>query len=326
MWFSICQESNPYPFYGEKMVTKATCNFFFINCFVLLILIDPIAGEETKPILTKTEIPIAKVSASTFIKGKKPFPPDNLIDGVIKNTWQAKGGAAWIELHFNEVKCIDLLAIANGFQHTTEKYGDLLLKNNRIATLRVGSDKRLVSLPSEPKGYDIIMLDSPHCADKLRIDIVSIHRGSKWDDLVVGEIRVFGPVQLDAPPKDSCIENFMLDACLKDEVCEEVSQEVRNKPNMEDIDGDGKGDYAVSFMESCGQGGNHCQMFFYYSNKGCTQYAGSTWGSTTKVLDKKHNGLKDIEVEVWVGYEEDEDDESSPYESEVLTFGGQEYH
>ncbi len=126
------------------------------------------------------------------------FIPDNLDDGDLTTSWQpAKGdGGAKVQLDFAVEVTISRVGIANGFQ-AIDKVGDQFVLNSRIARARLRfDDGSEVLLEYAPDARGITFADVP--ASKTRSVVLLVddtHRGTRWNDLAISEIELFGKVE-----------------------------------------------------------------------------------------------------------------------------------
>lgn len=169
-------------------------------CYPLVAVAQP---SQTEPVQTPDERPfelirVSAVSASDFLTGEYAgydFGPDNLIDGRLNTTWQVSGGEGeWIQLDFGYSVTLAGLEIANGFQHVDPELGALFSLNNRIATAQLSfSDGTQFEVAFQADNDDTTsVVFGPRPTEWVRLDITSVHLGTRWNDLAVSEIRARG--------------------------------------------------------------------------------------------------------------------------------------
>lgn len=126
------------------------------------------------------------------------FDADQLKDGSLNTSWQPldkrRGGVGQkLTLGFNTPSRVGAIAIANGFQRQ-DKLGDLFLLNNRARDIRLlfsdGSQLRF-ELASDSRGTTRFEF-KPRLITQVEIEVLSIWRGEKWNDLAISEIEIFG--------------------------------------------------------------------------------------------------------------------------------------
>lgn len=126
------------------------------------------------------------------------FDADQLKDGSLNTSWQPldkrRGGVGQkLVLGFHTPSRVSAIAIANGFQRQ-DKLGDLFLLNNRARDIRLtfsdGSQLRF-ELASDSRGTTRFEF-KPRLITQVELEVLSIWRGEKWNDLAISEIEIFG--------------------------------------------------------------------------------------------------------------------------------------
>lgn len=126
------------------------------------------------------------------------FDADQLKDGSLNTSWQPldkrRGGVGQkLVLGFHTPSRVSAIAIANGFQRQ-DKLGDLFLLNNRAREIRLtfsdGSQLRF-ELASDSRGTTRFEF-KPRLITQVELEVLSIWRGEKWNDLAISEIEIFG--------------------------------------------------------------------------------------------------------------------------------------
>jgi len=156
--------------------------------------------EEPPPSTEVQRLPLAWADATSTLppwKGYR-FDADQLRDGSLNTSWQPldkrRGGVGQkVTLGFRVPHQVSAISIANGFQRQ-DKLGDLFLLNNRARALRLifsdGSQQRL-ELGEKDRGS--VRFDfKPRIVKSLELEVLSIWRGEKWNDLAISEIEIFG--------------------------------------------------------------------------------------------------------------------------------------
>lgn len=161
-------------------------------------------GEADSEQASVRHLPVS-VKASSVLppwKGYR-FNAEQLVDGDLTTSWQPldkrRGGVdQWFELELGSVAPISELWIANGLQRT-DRLGDLFVMNNRVARARVtfsDGTEAMFWLPADTREYTKVKFLA-HPTRSIRVTVEGIHRGSKWNDLAVSEVRVYGPEPAD---------------------------------------------------------------------------------------------------------------------------------
>ena len=156
--------------------------------------------EEPPPSNGVQKLPIDWADATSTLppwKGYR-FDADQLRDGSLNTSWQPldkrRGGVGQkVTLGFKAPRQVSAITIANGFQRQ-DKLGDLFLLNNRVRAMRLtfsdGSQQRL-ELGEKDRGS--VRFDfKPRLVKSLELEVLSIWRGEKWNDLAISEIEIFG--------------------------------------------------------------------------------------------------------------------------------------
>lgn len=125
------------------------------------------------------------------------FEPANLLDGRLETSWQpfaksTRGVGEWFTLTFSGPQEVLRLEIANGFQ-TTYRGQDLFVMNARLDEVEIdlGARKLRHSFASDVRGFEQIPIVPPVKTDRITVRVISVHRGTRWPDVVVSEVRVF---------------------------------------------------------------------------------------------------------------------------------------
>lgn len=126
------------------------------------------------------------------------FDADQLKDGSLNTSWQPldkrRGGVGQkVTLGFSGPRRVSAITIANGFQRE-DKLGDLFVLNNRARNIRLtfsdGSQLRF-ELAKDARGstrFDF----KPRLITQVELEVLSIWRGEKWNDLAISEIEILG--------------------------------------------------------------------------------------------------------------------------------------
>lgn len=145
---------------------------------------------------------IKSIKASSYVKPFKgyTFLPSNINDGQLDTCWQShqdKSEKIWLEIEFKQKTYIDNIEIANGFEKYDDEFGDLYQLNNRIkkATLTFNNnlfDKMTIYFKdlSEISSF----LVNKENISSIRLDVDEVFLGTKWNDLSVSEIVIWGRV------------------------------------------------------------------------------------------------------------------------------------
>lgn len=132
---------------------------------------------------------------------KHTYDPYNLIDGDLKTSWQESGQGKkegqWIFFTFKSPVDLYGLDIANGFQTSDEKNGDLYYKNSRlkVAKIYVNDSKSGKTIELEDtKNIEKFPFKASDVLN-LKLEIIGEYKGDKWDDLAISEITFYGSIK-----------------------------------------------------------------------------------------------------------------------------------
>ena len=154
------------------------------------------------------------INATSFIRGKdlNAYVPARMMDGRDDTCWQfstkdSELKETFVYISFDKGAQVDQLWIKNGFWKNTDGL-DQYERNARIKEMKVsfwveGSDgfrdPVVVTLP-ETKDWKkreigcLVDVNGHNRILAIRIEPVSVYRGSKFNDLCVSDIRVYGEV------------------------------------------------------------------------------------------------------------------------------------
>ncbi len=142
---------------------------------------------------------MASVSASSTLPADLGFTfyPMQLVDGDLATSWQPSSKASigvgeWFSLRFASPHLLSRLEVANGFQFTWQGQ-DLFAMNARLATVEIdlGERSQRFTFSSSERGFVEIPISPPVRTDTVTVRALSTHRGSRWPDLAVSEVKVF---------------------------------------------------------------------------------------------------------------------------------------
>lgn len=140
---------------------------------------------------------LASVVASSTLPpdGPSVYSPANAIDGSLTTSWQpsakrTRGVGEFLDFTFSEPVLVAGIEVANGFQHSWGGQ-DLFALNARLdeAEIIVGRWSSRYRFASDQRGYHLLKLEPPILTTELRIAARSVHRGTRWPDLAVSEVR-----------------------------------------------------------------------------------------------------------------------------------------
>ena len=129
------------------------------------------------------------------------YLPDNVVDGDIETIWALSGGIGeWIHMDMDNQTAISGMYIKNGYWRTATR----LSENNRVRRLLVefsNGESQEFELPDPvQQDYstlisgqgDRLVFDSPQITFYVRMTILDVYGGSRWDDTCITGIELFG--------------------------------------------------------------------------------------------------------------------------------------
>ena len=152
---------------------------------------DTASTTTTLPALTIR--PKATVSSSA-LKGTAiaSFQATNLVDGDVTTPWQEGANGAglgeWVRFEFTQPVELARLEILNGYQKDDERY----LGNPRVRLVMVeysSGATQLVEL-SDVRDPQIVNPTS-EAVEWVKLAIVSVYPGDKWEDTALSEVRIY---------------------------------------------------------------------------------------------------------------------------------------
>ena len=159
---------------------------------------EPQAKRYSRPIdLTRQYL--SKVHASSELRsGRVLYNAEKAADGQRRTAWGANRNQyrdEWLELSFSRLVRVTQLRILTGWSHRSSKTGtDLFFINRRIkrARIAVGSAPGFVHDFPDDREWHTVSVDPPVVGKSVRVTVLDVYHGTKWPDLHVAEIAVWG--------------------------------------------------------------------------------------------------------------------------------------
>lgn len=143
---------------------------------------------------------ISSVNASSYLEeyyqstGQLIHKPENTIDGSYRTAWvenaAGDGIGEWIELSFDRTYTINGIEISNGYKKSSELY----LKNNRLSSVRIhfsDGTHQDFTLTDTFEGAQRITFAKPAVTNSIKLEILSVYSGSKYQDTCITELNLF---------------------------------------------------------------------------------------------------------------------------------------
>ncbi len=163
---------------------------------------QPAASQpaQTAPVEQIDNSIIVDVNASSYLEenvqgiGYLYHGPDNALDGNSSTAWiESAPGAGigeWIRLGFDRAHTIHGIGISNGYKKSAELYA----KNGRVKRLEVAfsnGSSQIFTLADQASGMEQLTFGQPVSTDSVRITILEVYGGYKYDDTCITELSVF---------------------------------------------------------------------------------------------------------------------------------------
>lgn len=143
-----------------------------------------------------------KASSTLPASGETNYQADNVKTMDPTTAWvegaKDDGVGEWIELTAKKPKKLDHLRVENGYAKDPE----LWQRNNRVARVKVtlNDGKSFeASLPDTMEDAKILLKDFPEPVEKVRLEILAVHRGTKYRDTAISRIALVS--KLDKKPE-----------------------------------------------------------------------------------------------------------------------------
>lgn len=153
---------------------------------------EHLVGTELRDV---THLASADASSTLPPDGPSVYTAANAIDGSLATSWQpsakrTRGVGEFLNFTFSEPVLVAQIEVANGFQHSWGGQ-DLFSMNARLdeTEIIIGRWSSRYRFASDQRGYHLIQLEPPILTRELRIVARSVHRGTRWPDLAISEVR-----------------------------------------------------------------------------------------------------------------------------------------
>ncbi len=139
----------------------------------------------------------ATASSALAPEGNLTYEPANLRGaGAWSEGAATDGTGEWVELTLDPPRVLDFIDIAAGYQDWQKR--NAYAANNRPAKIRIVCDKKAPmerTLADESLSQLVPLDPSSDPVKKLRIEFLSVYKGSQFDDLCVSDIALLTPLK-----------------------------------------------------------------------------------------------------------------------------------
>jgi len=159
------------------------------------------AGDDNWFMAQTKKAPISSITATSELieaqyEGKYIYPPVNIVDGNLNNTWcesvqDGPGIGESITIEFTMPVSFDEIQIVNGFA-----YKDYYKKNNRVKDIQITQvakkhfQQKTYTLEDNKPDWQSIKFEYTQTAQTITFKIVSVYKGTKYDDTCLDDIRL----------------------------------------------------------------------------------------------------------------------------------------
>lgn len=177
---------------------KSICLF---SSFLLTVSLFAAGDDNWFKAQTK-KAPLKSITATSELieaqySGKYLYPPVNIVDGNFDNTWceaekNGPGIGESITIELTEPVSFDEIQIVNGFVSGKDYY----TKNNRVKEIQITQvakkhfQQKTYLLEDNKPTWQSIKFEQMQTAQTLTFKIVSVYKGTKYDDTCIDDIRL----------------------------------------------------------------------------------------------------------------------------------------
>lgn len=160
------------------------------------------AGDDNWFKAQTKKAPIKSITATSELieaqfEGKYIYPPVNIVDGNFDNTWceaekNGPGIGESITIELTEPVSFDEIQIVNGFVSGKDYY----TKNNRVKEIQITQvakkhfQQKTYTLEDNKPDWQSIKFEQMQTAQTLTFKIVSVYKGTKYDDTCIDDVRL----------------------------------------------------------------------------------------------------------------------------------------
>ncbi len=174
-----------------------------IFCISLLLATSMFAAGDDNWFKAQTKkAPLKSITATSELveaqfSGKYLYPPVNIVDGNFDNTWceaekNGPGIGESITIELTEPVSFDEIQIVNGFVSGKDYY----TKNNRVKEIQITQvakkhfQQKTYTLEDNKPDWQSIKFEQMQTAQTITFKIVSVYKGSKYDDTCIDDVRL----------------------------------------------------------------------------------------------------------------------------------------
>lgn len=132
----------------------------------------------------------ARASSMVPPSGDVTYGPENLLDGDETTAWKegaaSDGTGEWVELRFDREIAVSRLLVWNGDQRPGR-----FAEHNRVASARLEvGDRAFTADLLDVEGPQAVDLPEPVLADRVRVVVLDVHAGDRYEDTALSRLEV----------------------------------------------------------------------------------------------------------------------------------------
>lgn len=153
------------------------------------------AGEQALPTVRQmVNSKIAEVKASSAYE--KKHPAQDAFDGQCTTAWNApyqKSSPPWLEVRLDEPVLLEDIVLTAGWQRINAKGEDLFSANMQVRKATLLLDDKVQRTVEAKQGRRVIQFKGLGVsAQKVRIQFDEMWNGTRWSDIAVSEVEIWG--------------------------------------------------------------------------------------------------------------------------------------
>jgi hypothetical protein len=143
---------------------------------------------------SSTDNPVYDKSSGTNLY----YLPEYAIDGTLTKAWgegaDGDGIEEWLKITFPSSRTVTKVGIVIGYVKHHPDFGDVFWLNNRVkkARLEFSDGSSQVWTFRDVQEMQYMEFDTPITTSFIKLTILDVYAGSKWQDTLISEIDVWG--------------------------------------------------------------------------------------------------------------------------------------
>lgn len=158
--------------------------------------LGPFTGVVPAPAVTgpaALETAAASASSAAPAAGDVTYDAANVLDGDPTTAWhegeRGSGIDEWVEVELAAERPVSRVLVWNGYQRQG-RFAD----HARVARMEISVAERVFTVDlRDLQGPQAVDLPEPVTADRVRLTILDVYPGDRYEDTAISEIEIFGP-------------------------------------------------------------------------------------------------------------------------------------